>query len=320
MSGRAHLDDEAHPVRALQAAAERLERDSPDVAFDAARRGEQPGRGGDQVLARSIDGLQASAGNGAVVSLLGHSTTRHKAGTTAIHAARAAVVEEPTLQRAPGDDDQKTATGGTTDPNALAGRTDSDSSGDTGGSDGNTGGSDGQQLGNTAPTPGKSWTKVGPPTNSTYSVSGSLRTVANAIAARTEAGSVATSPTQDTETYTPDGGTEKVTAARVTVDQKMEMPDWSDKANATKGQQDEWTRFFGALTTHENGHVDLDKTAYANVHSKMVGQTPTDATAALDAAEAKATTDNTTYDTNNDHGKKQGTGINPNIDEVTKVP
>src|SRR5215468_4474619 len=259
MSGRTHLEDEAHPVRALQAAAERLEHDSPDVALDASRRDDRSGRGGGRVIASALDGLQASAGNGAVVSLLGRGTTRHRTGSTTVHAAHAAVAEEASVQRAPGDDDKPAAD--TTDPNALAGRTDSDASGDTGGSDGDTGGTGGQQLG-TAPTPGKSWTKVGPPTNSTYSVSGSLRTVANAIAARTEAGSVATSPTQDTETYAPDGGSEKVTAARVTVDQKMELPDWTDKANATKGQQDEWTRFFGAITAHENGHVDLDKTAY----------------------------------------------------------
>jgi hypothetical protein len=175
-------------------------------------------------------------------------------------------------------------------------------------------------TGSGAPTPGASWTKIGPVTNSTYAVSGSLRSVANAIAARTEAGSVTSTPSQDTETYAPDGGTEKVTAARVTVTQAMELPSWTDKANATKGQQAEWDRFFAAITTHENGHVALDKTAYDSVHTKMVGQTPKGADEKLDAAEAKATTDNATYDTNNGHGVKQGTGINPNIDEVTKVP
>jgi hypothetical protein len=338
MSQRSHLEDELHPVRALQAAAKRGEELATDLALDAARDPELSGRGGSPVVARALDGLQATAGNGAVVSLVhGRSGRRGRTGRATIHAGRATVLD---VQRAPEDDEEKPADGSTdvnanaTDPNLLTagtGTTDvtgsTDPSGSTG-STGSTGATDGAgsgdqgavPTGSGAPTPGASWTKIGPVTNSTYAVSGSLRSVANAIAARTEAGSVTSTPSQDTETYAPDGGTEKVTAARVTVTQAMELPSWTDKANATKGQQGEWDRFFGAITTHENGHVALDKTAYDGVHAKMLGQTPKDADAKLDAAEAKATTDNATYDTNNGHGVKQGTGINPNIDEVTKVP
>jgi hypothetical protein len=330
MSDRLRVEDDS-PVRALRAAAERLDQPSADPAFDAAERGQEPGRGG----GATIDGLHATAGNGAVAWLLGGAgDRRHRTRTPTVHAAHAAVREVPVVQRGPDDDDQ--AVGGstdpnattdanvTTDPNALSGGNtgstgDTGTVGTTGATDaGGTGGA--TQLGGGAPTPGASWTKVGPPTNSTYAVSGSLRSVATAIAARTEAGSVTTTPSSDTDTYAPPGGSEKVTAARVTVDQAMELPSWTDKANATKGQQAEWDRFFGAITTHENGHVALDKTAYADVHTKMVGQTPKDADAKLDAAEAKAKTDNSTYDTGNDHGLKQGTGINPNIDEVTKLP
>ena len=117
--------------------------------------------------------------------------------------------------------------------------------------------------------------------------------------------------TTDTDTWEPPGGTEKVTAARVTVDQVMELPSWSDKSSATKNQQAEWDRFFAAITTHENGHVAIDKTSFAGTHSKMVGQTPADATKKADAVEAQAKTDNDTYDTGNDHGLKQGTGSTP---------
>ena len=144
--------------------------------------------------------------------------------------------------------------------------------------------------------------------------------MANAVGARPEAGSVTITPSADTDSWAPEGGTEKVTAARVTVAQVMELPTWTDKANATKNQQAEWDRFHGAVTTHENGHVAIDKTSFAGAHSKMVGKSPADADTKLDEVDKQAKTDNDTYDAGNDHGRKQGTGINPNIDEVTKVP
>jgi hypothetical protein len=171
-----------------------------------------------------------------------------------------------------------------------------------------------------APAAGPSWTKVGPPSNTTYNVTGTLREAATSIAGRTEAGSVTPTASRDTETWTPEGGEEQVIAARVTVKQVMELPTWSDKSTATKNQQAEWDRFHAAITTHETGHVSIDKTSFAGTHGKMVGQTPTKADEAFDAAEAQAKTDNDAYDTTTDHGLKQGTGINANIDEVTKVP
>jgi predicted secreted Zn-dependent protease len=323
MSQRSHLEDETHPVRALQAAAKRDEELTPHIALDAARDPGLADRGGSPVVARALDGLQATAGNRAVVSLVdGRTRSLGRQRRASVNAGRAAVLD---VQRAAGDDDEK-PTDSPTDANAnamdptllTAGSDTTDPTGST--NVAGSGDQDAVPTGSGAPTPGASWTKVGPVANSTYAVSGSLRSVANAIAARTEAGSVTSTPSQDTETYAPDGGTEKVTAARVTVTQAMELPSWTDKANATKGQQAEWDRFFGALTTHENGHVTLDKTAYGAVHAKMLGQTPKDADAKLDAAEAKAKADNATYDTTTGHGVKQGTGINPNIDEVTKVP
>jgi hypothetical protein len=310
MSDRLRQDHQLHAVRALQDAAAEDERAGPDAAFEAAARDRQPGRGGGPAVARAIDGLHASAGNRAVAWLFGRRGSHRRTGPESVAAGRAFVVDRPDVQRAPGDDKPEAQTADTD-----SGQT--DNTGDTSGQ----GGQGGQQQGSGTTTPGGSWTRIGPPTNGNYTVSGSLRTVADAIALRTEAGSVTTTPTSDTDTYTPpDGSTEKVTAARVTVAQKMELPDWPDKSKATTNQQAEWNRFFAAITTHENGHVAQDKTSFAGAHSKMIGLSQVDADKALDTVTAQATTDNETYDTGNDHGKKQGTGINPNIDEVTKVP
>jgi len=59
--------------------------------------------------------------------------------------------------------------------------------------------------------------------------------------------------------------------------------------------------------------------AYANAHTKIKGKSPADGDAEFEKVTNQANTDNDTYDTANDHGRKEGTTINPNIDEVTKV-
>jgi hypothetical protein len=305
---RDHIRLEGHGGGPRQPALREDERDASTAAvLDAAARGHGLGPGGGAAVGRAIDSLHAMAGNGAIASLFaGTSGGSHRTGQAQTHAARSALAAQPAVQRATGDEpsvqredgdqpapEQEVATTGDTAPT---------------------------ELGTGAPTPGPSWTHVGPPTNTTYDVSGSLRNVANTIAARTEAGSVTATPTSDTETWAPAGGDEKITAARVTVAQVEELPTWTDKSKATTNQQAEWDRFHAAITTHEAGHVSTDKTSFAGAHAAMVGQTPGEGDKKLDAVAAKAKTDNDTYDATTSHGLTQGTGINPNIDEVTKVP
>jgi len=298
MSERIRREDEPGQVHARRVAPGTSDSIAPTAAvLDVAGRAQAPGRGGGPAVGRAIDGLHASAGNGAIARLLeSGSAHRHRDLRPQVHAARTGTAGQPVVQASADDELASSDTAAT------------------------TGEGEPVALGAGAPTPGPSWTHIGPPTSSTYDVSGTLRNVANTIAARTEAGSVTTTPTSDTDTWTPDGGTEKIIAARVTVDQVVELPTWTDKANATANQQAEWDRFHAAITTHEAGHVSVDKTSFAGAHSKMVGKGPTDGDKALDAVDAKAKTDNDTYDSTTQHGLTQGTGINPNIDEVTKVP
>ncbi len=268
-----------------------------DAVFDPSARSSAPARGG-AVIGRALGDLQASAGNRAVAGLLdGLAASRRREGLTQVHAARTSAAEavaSPAVQR--------DTSGGpapeieAADDSSLSAESDS------------------------APKPGPSWTHVGPPTRTTYDVSGTLREAAEAVAARPEAGSETATPSEDTETWTPPGGTERVTAARVTVEQVVELPNWTDRARATASQQAEWDRFAAAIAKHEEGHVAIDRTSFAGAHAAMLRKTPAEATKALDAAAAKAADDNDAYDTANDHGRKQGTAINPNIDETTKVP
>jgi hypothetical protein len=338
MTHRQRVDDESHPVQALRAAAEADEaagrdRSARAMLGEPSRAREVGRRGGDASMARAIDGLQSEAGNGAVAWLLGGSgttslATSHATGSPQVRGARSAVDGEPVVQGFWGDDEDEAAG----DVAGSGGGADTATSGEAGTIDSGDGDSDGAaadvagdtsgvtELGTGAPAANPSWTKVGPPTNTTYSVSGSLRTVATAIAARPEAGSVKVTPGRTLQSWTPDGGTETVLSAQVQVDQEVELPVWSDKSNATRNQQAEWDRFHKAITTHEAGHVGKDKTAFAGVHSKMLKKTEADADKELDAAEAQAKADNKAYDVATNSGLNQGTGINANIDEVTKVP
>jgi hypothetical protein len=304
MRERTRLEDESPQVRnarPIPATGEPIA--STAAVFDAAGRTQEPGRGGAPAVGRAIDSLQASAGNGAISRLFdGGTASSHRDGTAQVRAG-GTTTDRSVVQTSPDDEPAL-------EDHAVTGSDPAPASTDQAPT----------ELAAGAPPAGPSWTKVGPPSNTSYSVTGSLRDVANAVAARTEAGSVTATPSQDTETWTPDDGEEQVTAARITVKQVMELPTWTDRTKATTKQQAEWDRFHGAISTHEAGHVSKDKAAFAGVDARMVGQTPTQADAALDAAEAQAKTDNAAYDTTTNRGLNQGTGINPNIDEVTKVP
>jgi hypothetical protein len=107
----------------------------------------------------------------------------------------------------------------------------------------------------------------------------------------------------------------------------MELPEWSSRegpasngGKPTANQVAEWNRFAKAIAAHEAGHVATDVTAWTGAHAKIRGKAPADGDAEYDRIDKQAIADNAAFDTSNDHGRKAGTNINPNIDEVTKVP
>jgi len=246
-------------------------------------------RGGHPVMRRSVAQLQAAAGNAAVTGLLGPRASdardARRVGPTLHHAADADV-----LGSEPGDPAQP----GSSEPAPL--------------------GEEGQAPAPPAPT--TSFTKVGPPTKASYTVSGSLRQAAEAVGARKEAGATLTTP----DLVAADNG-RRMTQAQVTVTQVVELPEWDGKASATQNQRAEWDRFKAAITAHEAGHVGTDVKAFAGAHTKILARkTIAESNTEFDTIVTQADTDNATFDTSTDHGRNAGTKINPNIDEVTKVP
>jgi hypothetical protein len=246
-------------------------------------------RGGHPGLRGSVSRLQAAAGNAAVAGLLGARASdargTRRVGPTLHHAADADVL---------GSEPGTAAPLGTDAPAQLD--------------------EPGQAPATPAPT--TSFTKVGPPSNSTYTVSGTLRQAAEAVGARREAGATVTSP----DLVSANNGT-RMTQAQVTVTQAVQLPEWDGKASATQNQRAEWDRFKAAITTHEAGHVATDVKAFAGAHTRILAKrTLAESNTEYDTIVTRADTDNETFDTNTDHGRNAGTTINPNIDEVTKVP
>jgi hypothetical protein len=103
---------------------------------------------------------------------------------------------------------------------------------------------------------------------------------------------------------------DRVTKATVTVVEHKEMPVWKEADTQCPPIKNEWTRVLGVLEAHENKHIDIDKSHYANVHMKLVGKKREDAWAAMDAAVASADAANHVYDTQSQNGAAEGAKLN----------
>lgn len=154
------------------------------------------------------------------------------------------------------------------------------------------------------PTPTTSGTTIAR-ADTTYAVSGSFVDVANAIAVRTEAGSV-TSQFSDIYLY-PDS--DPITLANITVTETKMLPTWTDRATGTDAEKAEWDRFRAALDAHENGHIAIDTTRFTDIHRRVLRQTHTRADEIITEAETAATAENDAYDERTDHGRNTGTTI-----------
>jgi hypothetical protein len=242
--------------------------------------------GGHPVLRGSVARLQTSAGNAAVAGLL-----------TAPGDVRATRRVSPTLRHA-GDTDAPRGTSGSDSPRGVAepaeGATPLDD----------------EEM----PPPTSSFTRITPPSMSSYTVSGTLRQAAEAVGARDEAGAEKATP----DLVAADNGTRMV-HAQVTVGIGVVLPEWDGKASATPNQRAEWDRFKAAITAHEAAHVEIDKTSFANAHAKILSKkTLAESYEQYDTIIAQAKAANDAFD-GDAHGRP-ATNINPNIGEVTKVP
>lgn len=110
----------------------------------------------------------------------------------------------------------------------------------------------------------------------------------------------------------------KVTAVTIDVEITVQMPNWPNASKLGKDAKAEWDRFYQALDKHEQGHVDLVKTKFQAVAEKMLGKTEAEAAKEFKAALADLKKASKKFDTDTDHGRKEGTILDTSKDPPPK--
>ena len=139
-----------------------------------------------------------------------------------------------------------------------------------------------------------------------YAVRGAtLQDVAAAIEHEAEAGKAEWFPRIDYQT--DEHG--RLSDVSISVPTRVTLPDWSEYGSASAAEQHEWDRFRYALTTHENGHVDLVQTHLAGIDTRMVGEAKDHGLALYQQALDALNSASGAYDSQTDHGRNNGTVI-----------
>ncbi len=152
---------------------------------------------------------------------------------------------------------------------------------------------------------------VGPVAESSYEVvASSLADVAAAIGGRSEAGHVGWGPALDF--HQTDGRIDSVTI-NVSID--LQMPSWSPPSTMLPKARTEWTRWYAALRAHEQGHIDLVHQLFDGLAQRILGKSVQAGQQLFDGARASLATRSRAYDTRTGHGTKQGTIMNVSIEQ-----
>jgi hypothetical protein len=179
--------------------------------------------------------------------------------------------------------------------------------------DGDEGGEGAQPLDTKAAAGAGATETIGPPTPADYTVTASsLEDVLDAISARDEAGHVGW---VESMTSTANTGP-TVDTSNVTVTISLEMPSWTPPSTMLPKAKAEWTRWYGALLAHEQGHIKLVHDVHDGLAKRLLGQTPAKAQTMFNSAKASLTTKSNTYDTTTSHGLKTGTVLNVGIEQT----
>jgi len=125
-----------------------------------------------------------------------------------------------------------------------------------------------------------------------------------------EAGSVTCKPERDFQFYQADDNSDEIVyQADILVTETKAMPVWTELNQQCEPVKKEWARFYSALDTHEDGHIQIDKRNFTNLHTKLLGKSTAEANKIFNDIVTKADTENNTYDATTKHGLTQGTGI-----------
>jgi predicted secreted Zn-dependent protease len=145
----------------------------------------------------------------------------------------------------------------------------------------------------------------------TYKVDArTLAKAAKMMGERNEAGETTWNFPADWETDA-DG---KIIKATVNVRITVTMPGWPGLKNQSKAVRKEWRRFWKALREHELGHVNIAKEKLKNFADNLQGLTEEEAKNILKHKKKELQDASDAYDAKTDHGRKEGTEINVDVE------
>ncbi len=171
---------------------------------------------------------------------------------------------------------------------------------------------DAQQLDVKTGAGGGATETIGPPSSSTYAITASsLDDVSAVISARDEAGHVGW--VEDMAASGSNGSTLDIVSVTVTI--SLEMPSWTPPATMLPRARAEWSRWYAALESHEQGHIKLVHDVHDGLARKLLGKTPRAANTLFDAAKASLTARSKAYDTATGHGLRTGTILDVAIEQ-----
>jgi len=143
------------------------------------------------------------------------------------------------------------------------------------------------------------------PQQSTYTVSGTLSEVVDAIQQREEAGKTTW---QVSYTY-QQGDDGNISSVDFTCALFIEMPYWSTYSSATAEEQAEWDRFYAALDAHEQGHVQIAQYTMDTADAYFVGSPASDADRLFQELLTTLQSQSDAFDTDTNHGINAGCTI-----------
>jgi len=144
---------------------------------------------------------------------------------------------------------------------------------------------------------------------------GDLSSVAANIAGMDEAAKTEWWPSYSYET---DG--DRISGATIALTTRVTMPQWDSYDQASKPEQDEWTRFCTALRAHEQGHLDIVTAILSQLEGQLIGKTTADGANIWSETLRSISLAESDYDNTTDHGRQQGTIIDTSVANPPTAP
>lgn len=153
---------------------------------------------------------------------------------------------------------------------------------------------------------------IGPERLSTYEVKATtLAGVAEELGGREEAGHVGWTLQWSSTTNSKS----VIDSVNVTADITLEMPRWTPPASMLPKARAEWSRAYGALLAHEQGHIKLVHDRMDGLAARLLGLPVRKAATVFDAARQKLAAGSAAYDAATRHGEAAGTVIDVSIEQ-----